>query len=180
MYEYGNWEQGRAVWFLGIHISNLLCSVPWARRWWAALSCRADSTFQQGRRYGSSIIVQITPAGLLSPVKLGRTPCSVGPTLHDHAVSSVFAYSQQKLCRKHFYNFVRFSYIRKCSSSFKILRLSLECMMVRFKEKKELEWGMTAPWLLPQSTYRGRRKIGGMYLPSQLEVYCTPQLCSWW
>jgi hypothetical protein len=27
MYEYGNWEQGRAVWFLGIHNSNLLCSV---------------------------------------------------------------------------------------------------------------------------------------------------------
>ncbi len=27
MYEYGNWEKGRAFWFLGIHNSNLLCSV---------------------------------------------------------------------------------------------------------------------------------------------------------
>ncbi len=27
MYEYGNWEQGRAVWFLGIHNSNLLSGV---------------------------------------------------------------------------------------------------------------------------------------------------------
>ncbi len=31
MYEQGNWEQGRAVWFLGIHNSNLLCSVAWLR-----------------------------------------------------------------------------------------------------------------------------------------------------
>jgi hypothetical protein len=26
MYENGNWEQGRAVCFMGIHNSNLLCS----------------------------------------------------------------------------------------------------------------------------------------------------------
>jgi hypothetical protein len=30
----------------------------------------------------------------------------------------------------------------------------------------------------PQSTYRGRVEIVGVYLPSQLER--TPQLCSWW
>ncbi len=33
-------------------------------------------------------------------------------------------------------------------------------------------------WSVPQSTYRGRGEIGGMYLPSQLER--TQQLCSWW
>ncbi len=32
--------------------------------------------------------------------------------------------------------------------------------------------------LEPQSTYRGRGEIGGVYLPSQLKS--TPQLCSWW
>ncbi len=29
MYEYANWKQGRAVWFLGIHNSNLLRSLSW-------------------------------------------------------------------------------------------------------------------------------------------------------
>jgi hypothetical protein len=29
VYEYGNWEQGRAFLFLGIHNSKLLCSVEY-------------------------------------------------------------------------------------------------------------------------------------------------------
>ncbi len=48
MYEYGNWELGRAVWCLGIHHSNLL---------WSAHGCRERRALLQGgprrrRRWG--------------------------------------------------------------------------------------------------------------------------------